>query len=406
MTATLALALLGCDSQLEQLGRTTTDSTASTLSTTQTLPPGFQEGQFCVVRSVFEVGCVTGCHSAVVSEGGLDLHTDPYTATVLHPSQDGTQNLVVPGDPDASLLYQLMLGNGSVMPPQGRMDDFFLVPVKAWIEAGAPNDCDGGYVQQTATETGRHHPPGWEASDVHGLAAKLQTDGDCRSCHGAQLDGGTAGVSCDDCHTPGWRTDCTFCHGGTLNQTGAPPRDMDNQDDPQLISFRAHPEHVAGPDHPPYDCTQCHYKPSDVLTPGHVFDDVTAGYGELDYTGGLSYLATYYQGTCSNLYCHGTGLVLGTATDGQSYGCASCHPDQYSPAGDWNQMSGRHKQHLDQEADCSTCHSQVVNANETVVGPQYHVNGSPDVLPTAVTWDGTTCTGSCHGHNHDHEGWL
>jgi predicted CxxxxCH...CXXCH cytochrome family protein len=287
------------------------------------------------------------------------------------------------------------------------MDDYFLRPVRDWILAGAPFDCEPGYIEDTFTGTGEYHPPGWEAAEVHGLAAKIQTDGDCRSCHGAQLDGGTALVSCDDCHAPDWRTDCTYCHSGVLNNTGAPPRDMDGEANPALISFTAHDEHVAGYDHLTYGCDQCHYKPSDVLTPGHVFDDVTAGYGELDYTAGLAPVATYYQGTCSNVYCHGDGYnTLGTATDGQGgMACYSCHPDQTSDPNVWNGMSGRHKQHLDTQIYCSECHSQVVDQNQTVLQPQYHVDGYTQVLPIGTTWINETCDGECHGHNHIANTW-
>jgi hypothetical protein len=380
---------------------------------TQTYPVGFLEGQFCRVQSVFEIACVTGCHSAVVPEGNLDLHTDPYNAVVYKPSYvDPNYTLVVPRDPAASLLYQKVMGlqspeHGGVMPPQGVMDPYFTDPIGEWILAGAPNDCEPPVIV-TDPEVTRHHPLDWAEYDQHGPAAKLQTDGDCRSCHGEQLDGaGTAGVSCDECHVPGWRTDCTYCHGGTVDQTGAPPRDVDEVNDPYLISFTAHSRHVDSYGHYQYGCNQCHYKPTDVLTPGHVFDDVTPAYGEMDYTAGLSKYATYYQGTCSNVACHGTGITAGEVTDGDTMYCYSCHPDQTSQPNDFDLLSGHHRQHLQQGAIyCSECHSQVVDAQQNIIGANYHVDGTPQVLPVVgMTYYGGTCNGTCHNELHENRVW-
>lgn len=389
---------------------TSTPIPPNTLATTQQVPPGFLEGQFCTVRFVFEVACVTGCHSALVPEAGLDLQTDPFDAIVYRPVTIGTGTLVVPRNLDESVLYQKMLGHqavdqGGVMPPQGLVEPYLIAPIADWILAGSPLDCDPGVVEQTYTGDQPHHPPGWEASDVHGAAAKLQTDGDCRSCHGADLTGGTSVVSCDDCHAPGWRTDCTYCHGGQLNATGAPPKDIDGQLNAALISFPAHAEHVAGYDHGPFGCTQCHDKPTDALTPGHIFDDVTPGYGELDYTQGLSPIATYYGGTCSNVYCHGDGIVPGQITNDQTnLQCYDCHADQVDNTY-WYKMSGRHQLHLDEGMSCSECHLSVVDANQVIINPAHHVDGIAEFQALTVAYAGGSCTGNCHDRDHVAENW-
>ncbi|MEQ1564493.1 MAG: CxxxxCH/CxxCH domain-containing protein [Myxococcota bacterium] len=387
-------------------------------STNTALPPdGFLEGQFCSVRSLLQIACTTGCHSAVVAGGGLDLETDPFYAMVYQPSVGAPgQTLVVPRSLEQSYLYQKVLASppplqGGVMPPGGALDPYYVEPLKQWILAGAPYDCapvDFGTVTQTDVP---HHPPGWSDSGVHGLAAKLQTDGDCRGCHGQYLDGETNGVSCDTCHTaegyPDWRTNCTFCHGGTVDASGAPPKDIDGQENPDLISFTAHSTHIDGDDHYAYGCTQCHDKPTDVLTPGHIFDDVTPGYGELDYTAGYSPVATYYQKTCSNVYCHGDGYnVLGTVADGEGpLACYDCHADLTTPQY-WNVMSGHHEEHLQQgDITCYDCHQSVVDAAQYVIAPQYHVNGQAEVLAPSAPWKGATCTGECHGEDHDNRAW-
>jgi predicted CxxxxCH...CXXCH cytochrome family protein len=422
MRATMLLLplLVGCQ-LFDKAGNDTALEpwSSPTVTTSLEYQGGFLEGEFCAVQSIVQIACVTGCHSAVVAEGGLNLEYDPYNAMVFQPStQNPGQTLVVPRDPDASYLYQKMLGTGptlqgAVMPPGGALDPYFLVPVRDWILAGTPNDCappEFGTV--TTPPPGEpHHPPGWAASNVHGLAAKLQTDGDCRGCHGQYLDGETNGVSCDTCHTeagyPEWRNDCTFCHGGGENQTGAPPKDIDGQTDPAQISFPSHTEHVAGYDHKVYGCDQCHSKPVDVLTPGHIFDDQTAGYGELYYANGYAPESTYFQGTCSNVYCHGDGyLALGEAYTGMApLGCYGCHPDITTPQ-EWNQMSGRHQVHLNGGVvTCYECHSTVVDANQVVVNPDYHVDGQRQVQPLDVVWNGATCTGTCHNHDHNNDAW-
>ncbi len=373
---------------------------------------GWLDGSLCYARNVFEVNCVTGCHSAIVSEGNLDLETDPYAATVGKLSTIQGVQLVVPGQPENSLLYRKMSGDfgtneGGIMPPAGALPDFLIEPVRVWIEQGAPNDCNLDIVEEqtttTATTDAPYHPIGWAASDQHGLAANLQTDGDCRGCHGAELDGGVANVSCDSCHEATWRTDCTFCHGGTADLTGAPPQDMDNAT--VGISFPAHTAHVDGDDHQAYGCDQCHRKPIDVLTPGHVFGDFTPGYGEMYYGFGIAPVSTYQAGNCSNTYCHGDGYnTLGTAytADGPK-ACYDCHPDQNQ--GDWGQMSGDHELHLDEDLLCSDCHGTVVDANQVVIYPELHVNGGPDDEMGEVTYVGGTCNGQCHNHNHNDDDW-
>ncbi|MBX2802949.1 MAG: CxxxxCH/CxxCH domain-containing protein [Myxococcales bacterium] len=378
---------------------------------------GFLVGQFCDVQSVFQVSCVVGCHSGLVPGGGLDLDTDPYGSIV---NQVGGTGLVLvnPGYADQSFLYRKMLGNlqvgeGAPMPTAGVLDPVFTDVIYRWIQNGAPNDCE--QVQTVPTDytvDEPYHPPGWEEPEVHGVAANLQTDGDCRACHGPDLTGGidgTNGPSCDGCHEPDWRQDCVYCHGGGDNLTGAPPQDIDNS--PVSLAFPPHTEHVTGGlayDHPAYGCTTCHAQRLDVLTPGHIFDDVTAGYGELDYTQGLSPYGTYLFGTCSNLYCHGNGLAdNGEVTVGDTMYCYSCHPDGLnSGAAEWLQMSGQHADHMvEAEAQCYECHTQTTDAAQAILNGDYHVNGTVEVLPNGVVYNGFTCTGVCHEHEHENDSW-
>ena len=66
-----------------------------------------------------------------------------------------------------------------------------------------------------------------------------------------------------------------MCHGGTDNQTGAPPRTTWGQGaDPVRVG--AHTSHLSGSSiAPAFDCGVCHVKPADALAAGHI-DQSTA----------------------------------------------------------------------------------------------------------------------------------
>lgn len=318
--------------------------------------------------------------------------------------------------------------------------------------------CDPTKADDTGAD--RFHPAGWSASDQHGQAAKYQ-ELDCVACHGAGLDGGTAEQGCDTCHAAGWRTDCTFCHGGTDDTSGAPPRDIDGLETD--LAFPEHTAHVAGGDHPAWSCDRCHATPTDVLSAGHLFvDDASAGLAEVAFTDGLS-ADGVYGATCSNLYCHGDGVALGDAASGEVLDCGGCHGSAEVPGtlsgghpahlsasitcgesstgtcsnlychgdGDgtlgtvstgatttcgschgsasgsssWNQLSGEHAKHMrDASAECGDCHATTVSGDSTIVDPALHVNGATDTSFTSgIVWDGTRCSGSCHSRNHGSE---
>src|SRR3970282_2725558 len=103
--------------------------------------------------------------------------------------------------------------------------------------------CDLG---QYGAGGGRYHPEGFAAAEIHGLELKQQAQ-DCRSCHGDELTGASA-PTCDGCHTPAdppaWRSDCTFCHGGVDDTTGAPPRNLDGTTEVQAGTLPPHAVHV------------------------------------------------------------------------------------------------------------------------------------------------------------------
>ncbi len=361
---------------------------------------------FCAVLQVFSDHCLH-CHDAGGAAGGLDLETDPHAALVDQPSAYPGRTLVVSGDPAASFLLVKLEDSqgedeGTVMPLTGVLDEASLDAVRDWITQGATEACDGG--SDTGTSTEPYHPEGWAEPDQHGQAAKFQ-DQDCLDCHGDELTGGSADVSCDSCHPSGWRTDCTFCHGGTADTTGAPPRDISGETALDALSFSPHTTHVtASATHGAYDCQACHDPPAQALSPGHfLVSDDTPGVAEMDFGGGLSAAASWSGAGCSNLYCHGDGQGdNGSATVGQDFtSCQVCHPDGSSSRDAWEGMSGEHKKHLEGGASCATCHGSTTDADQAIVAPELHVDGTVQLAFTAsMSWDGASCDGQCHGVSH------
>jgi len=319
------------------------------------------------------------------------------------------RTLVVPNDAANSFLM-IKLDNtqapeeGGRMPPNKSLSSDELNAVRSWINQGASDDCanpDTGIVLEN------YHPPGWGEASAHGPPTKTQQE-DCTLCHGADLSGGSSTISCDTCHPAEWRTTCTFCHGGEDNTTGAPPRDIDNSN--TNLSFSPHTAHVSTRIHEAYDCIQCHLKPTDILSTGHLFvGDTTPGVSEVRTDGGLSPSEVWDgNGGCSNSYCHGDGQASNgsvTVATG-SPNCDACHSDTSGGRDAWKEMSGEHEDHLRGGLACSDCHADTVSNGQTISDPTRHVNGTVDLSwEGGLTYNGTECNGACHLQDHTSREW-
>jgi mono/diheme cytochrome c family protein len=83
------------------------------------------------VQPIFEAECVV-CHGSL---GGWDAST--YEAVM---TTGNNAPVVIPGDPEGSLLAQKLLGThteGNIMPPTGKLPDDEIQIILDWIEAGA-----------------------------------------------------------------------------------------------------------------------------------------------------------------------------------------------------------------------------------------------------------------------------
>lgn len=275
------------------------------------------------------------------------------------------------------------------------------------IDAGSDAGLDAGLDADAGFDAGvdgfdagvdgglSYHPVGWKVPDAgtfHGPPS-LQGLQACTSCHGPELTGGTVGVSCDQCHS-GWKTNCTFCHGGVDNQTGAPPRDVLGGSATTQVTVGAHTSHVSATHAiaSPINCAACHPTVTDALSAGHV-DPAPA---ELTLTGWVRASAS-----CA-VYCHGafaggtsSNLPSWTQVNGTQSACGSCHA--LPPA------TGRHPntepRHAFMGANCTFCHLDSNATASAITRPDLHVNGVPDVAPPGGTWNATTrsCSPSCHG---------
>jgi len=141
------------------------------------------------------------------------------------------------------------------------------------------------------------HKQGWTspgADDFHGafIAAQNWSMEKCKTCHGSDYRGGETDVSCYKCHTSEAGPEaCNTCHGNQDN--AAPPKDLSNNVETTAIGVGAHQLHVAlfkG-------CSICHITPTAFSDSTHI--DGTP-YAEVVETWGWD----RNTATCANA-CHG-----------------------------------------------------------------------------------------------------
>jgi predicted CxxxxCH...CXXCH cytochrome family protein len=271
-----------------------------------------------------------------------------------------------------------------------------------------------------------YHPADFASSAMHGPAANYhsltlfpQGIETCKTCHGADLNGGIVGAagSCNGCHTangkPDWATaagGCNFCHGSTTGRaslvaTAMPPVDTLGHNANTDRGTGAHLTHLngraTGAVSDGVACTSCHTSPD--------YTDIAHVNGTVELKAELGFQSA--PGTCANA-CHGDGLQGGTHTTPAwtetSLACTACHGN---PPATGRDMSGSpaHVKHINAGYGCTNCHHEVASSNTTIdpaTGLSLHVNGSVNVkfwrsnnaYPTQVwtTADGS-CANVCHG---------
>lgn len=96
----------------------------------------------CAIEATITAKCLT-CHGTAAPQGGMLLQDRFHEVLVDVPSSQWPDQIrVVPGDPEASLMYRKVAGtqapHGLPMPMGLPLDPALAEEIKAWIEAGAP----------------------------------------------------------------------------------------------------------------------------------------------------------------------------------------------------------------------------------------------------------------------------
>ena len=271
----------------------------------------------------------------------------------------------------------------------------------------------------------QHHGSNWfmrnQQRDEHNAA--------CTKCHGADLLGGTVGVSCSNssCHGGDWKS-CDFCHG-TKGVSQAPPIGVANETATNTLGVGRHKAHLtATASHVAFACTNCHTVPpagniDHAMQYAYSADLTTAGHhGDVAFSGGATGMTFNVNATTGNP-ASARGTCIGSCHSNGRGGNPVVTP--YWAGGNWTVGScgnchaaapntGRHGDH-DQEIGCTGCHPAASSSS--------HMNGTRDVLavisggtgggsittkPPGTTTQCTTrwaCAGTCHGDNHNNVCW-
>lgn len=108
-------------------------------------PAGTQLSKFSEIqKNVFNQSCaVSGCHAGNSPQANLNLTSGSAYAQLVdvNSATFPDQKRVVPGNKDASLLYNVLSYNFQLkMPPSGKLDQKIIDSIGVWIQKGAPND--------------------------------------------------------------------------------------------------------------------------------------------------------------------------------------------------------------------------------------------------------------------------
>jgi len=204
---------------------------------------------------------------------------------------------------------------------------------------------------------------------------------------------------------PGSLASCTACHGGTDNETGAPPRDVGQHTGTSSPGVGAHTAHVqAGAIAGAGTCGDCHPDPRAVRA-DHLNGKVDLAFGVLATAGGA--LSPRFQSqTCSAVYCHGAfpggnaaNAPTWTQVDGTQAACGTCHGDPAARAPALPRSGHPALASGATNATCAVCHAETVDpAGGIEVASGTHVNGIVDVDPAAKHPAGWTDRSSASFH--------
>jgi predicted CxxxxCH...CXXCH cytochrome family protein len=306
----------------------------------------------------------------------------------LVPEEDNSPGHIDDDDNRAEITFSALASTGDLTPTRN--------------EDGT---CSNVYCHGATLGGGTLKEPNWTLVDG--------SQRECGTCHGAPPPAPhPVGDNCGGCHPTVSAADnrvfldpsrhingivevsdgsggaCDSCHGS--DGESAPPRDIAGNTDRASIGVGAHREHLAlSAWRREINCSNCHVVPTEFGDPGHVDGDNVAEvpFDALNPTATVDLAA----GTCSNLYCHGTGRGNnGSAswTDTTVLDCKSCHQSP-NVGQNANGMSGEHDKHIrDKRVDCVECHAEVVDGNRNIIAGPLHIDGQRSILmPKGGDWN-------------------
>jgi predicted CxxxxCH...CXXCH cytochrome family protein len=246
------------------------------------------------------------------------------------------------------------------------------------------------------------HPEGWadtldqqdpnfHARYIHNN--KLWNLVACRSCHGADYNGGITGASCRTCHTGNsGPQSCRLCHGGVSGHAN-PPKALNGDTSVTSLGVGAHMRHL-------YDsrwsaqveCEECHTDFNGFDDPLHIGPNPD-GVAEINFgplanntiTGDTTVPNPNWNritATCSNAFCHGK-FDQGNANaqpvwvNPASVVCGSCHgnPNTQNPTPQPNGVFIQPHFSFMTAQSCYVCHGTVINSQGQIINKDLHVNG-------------------------------
>lgn len=215
-----------------------------------------------------------------------------------------------------------------------------------------------------------HHPEGFGDASSPDFHKYVFANNDwsfnltkCQSCHAADYNGGTVGVSCLGCHTqPAGPEACNTCHGVFADPNYiAPPNDLEGNSDNGSRGVGAHYSHVyANSMSSNVGCFECHQQ---TLSDGefvhtHISPPpAKMEFGEFTHSDSLGLDPEYdfMDVTCANTYCHG-GFKFGKSSSENSWAYAEDYIVGNNRSVIWNSTTN-------DEAECGTCHGQIIDGN-------------------------------------------
>jgi len=87
-----------------------------------------------IVVTVLRPACGTAsCHSSLTKTAGFAFDTVEETIASIEKQAGSDEPLVVAGNPEASLLWEVLVGDAVRMPPDGPIPDKDLALIEEWI---------------------------------------------------------------------------------------------------------------------------------------------------------------------------------------------------------------------------------------------------------------------------------